>query len=64
MYDRMQELYRFSHCSEPFFKHMEFCQNQERFDDRVRLHVPSHQWGHAVHDRLRYSGDSGDGLHV
>jgi hypothetical protein len=35
MYDRMQELYRFSHCSEPFFKHMEFCQNQERFDERL-----------------------------
>jgi len=35
MYDRMQELYRFSHCQEPFFKHMEFCKNQERFDDRL-----------------------------
>merc|ERR1719281_1092943 len=35
MYDRMQELYRFSHCSEPFFKHMEFCKNQERFDERL-----------------------------
>merc|ERR1719235_1372345 len=35
MYDRMQELYQFSHCSEPFFKHMEFCQNQDRFDDRL-----------------------------
>merc|ERR1719353_59703 len=35
MYDRMQELYQFSHCSEPFFQHMEFCQNQERFDDRL-----------------------------
>jgi hypothetical protein len=35
MYDRMQELYQFSHCSEPFFKHMEFCQNQERFDERL-----------------------------
>jgi hypothetical protein len=35
MYDRMQELYQFSHCAEPFFKHMEFCQNQERFDERL-----------------------------
>lgn len=35
MYDRMQELYQFSHCSEPFFSHMEFCQNQERFDSRL-----------------------------
>merc|ERR1719487_1256286 len=35
MYDRMQELYQFSHCQEPFFSHMEFCQNQERFDDRL-----------------------------
>merc|ERR1719265_1105081 len=35
MYDRMQELYRFSHCSEPFFSHMEFCKNQEMFDERL-----------------------------
>jgi len=35
MYDRMQELYQFSHCSEPFFAHMEFCKNQQRFDERL-----------------------------
>merc|ERR1719174_3031049 len=35
MYDRMQELYQFSHCSEPFFSHMEFCKNQQKFDERL-----------------------------
>jgi len=34
MYDRMQELYKFSHCDEPFFAHMDFCKNQQRFDER------------------------------
>lgn len=53
MYDRMQELYRFSHCSEPFFSHMEFCKNQERFDDR--LSALFQRSGNGFEDQQRWT---------
>lgn len=53
MYDRMQELYQFSHCSEPFFSHMEFCKNQERFDDR--LSALFQRSGNGFEDQQRWT---------
>lgn len=53
MYDRMQELYQFSHCSEPFFENMAFCQNQEKFDEQLaRMFARS---GNAFSDQEKWT---------